>query len=106
MNGEPLRSKVRIGNAQGLHMRPMKAFVDLASKFQSAVQVSKQGGGWVNGKSAWELLTLGAEKDSELTVQVSGPDEEAALKALVEFLENLPKFEESLDDTAPSATHP
>ena len=88
-NSVPLRSRVTIANAQGLHMRPMKAFVELANKYQSTVHVSKQNSERVDGKSAWGLLSLGAEQGTELTLEVCGPDQKEALDALVEFLNRL-----------------
>ena len=65
MNGEPLRRSVIIANPQGLHMRPITAFVELAGTFQSNVTVLK-GGERFNGKSPLSLLGLGAEKGTEL----------------------------------------
>src|SRR5262245_22474351 len=89
MTGEPVRSKVMITNAQGLHMRPMKTFIDIAMRFQSAVQVFKQDDQKVDGKSPWGLLSLGAEQGTELTLEVQGPDQQEALEALVAFLNSL-----------------
>jgi phosphocarrier protein len=89
MNGEPLRAKVTIVNSQGLHMRPMQAFVTLASQYQSTVFVSKEKDQRVDGKSPWGLLSLGAEQGTELTLEVCGPDQKEALDALVAFLAKL-----------------
>jgi phosphotransferase system HPr (HPr) family protein len=89
MTGEPVRYKVTITNAQGLHMRPMKTFVELASKFQSTVQVYKQADQKIDGKSPWGLLSLGAEQGTELTLEVCGPDQQEALDALIAFLATL-----------------
>jgi multiphosphoryl transfer protein len=96
MNGEPLRRTVIISNAQGLHMRPITTFVELAGKFQSGVTVIK-GAERFNGKSPLSLLGLGADKGTELIVEVSGPDQEQALEALAGFLEGLTEAE---DETA------
>ena len=94
MNGEPLRRSVIIANPQGLHMRPITAFVELAGTFQSNVTVLK-GAERFNGKSPLSLLGLGAEQGTELTLEVSGPDQEQALDALATFLERL-KTEEDV----------
>jgi phosphotransferase system HPr (HPr) family protein len=96
MNGEPLRRTITITNPQGLHMRPITAFVELASRFQSDVFLCKEDGQRSNGKSPLALLGLAAEKGTPLTVEVSGPDEQAALDALAEFLTNLHTQEESV----------
>jgi phosphocarrier protein len=95
MNGETLRHTVTINNPQGLHMRPITAFVEMATRFQSQVLVSKEPGQRINGKSPLALLGLAAEQGTELTLEISGPDEQAALDALVEFLTNLRTVEES-----------
>jgi phosphotransferase system HPr (HPr) family protein len=85
MNGEPLRQKVMISNPQGFHMRPLTAFVEAARKFQSTVVVCKDTQR-SNGKSPLELMTLGAEQGTELILEVSGSDAEAALNALVPII--------------------
>ena len=61
MNGEPLVQKVVISNPQGFHMRPMAAFAQLASRFDSSVKVSREGQS-VNGKSILDLMLLAADR--------------------------------------------
>jgi phosphocarrier protein HPr len=85
MNGETLERQVTIVNPQGFHMRPATTFAQLAGKFQACVTVCK-GETRVNGKSPLELMFLGAEQGTELTIQVSGPDAAAALDALAEIM--------------------
>jgi phosphotransferase system HPr (HPr) family protein len=94
MNGETLESKVVITNPQGFHMRPITAFAELAGRFASQVRVGKDSKR-VNGKSPLEMMILGAEKGSELQIEVSGPDAKEALAALVDLLNNLGNEEES-----------
>jgi phosphocarrier protein len=89
MNSEMLQRTVTITNPQGLHMRPITAFVEMASRFQSQVYLSKEPGQRINGKSPLALLGLAAEQGTLLTLETSGPDEQAALDALVEFLANV-----------------
>ncbi len=97
---DPLRRTVTITNAQGLHMRPITAFVELAGKFQSAVAVLK-GNERFNGKSPISLLGLGAEQGTELVLEVTGPDADAALDALANLLATWHTEEEP---EAPGAT--
>lgn len=85
MNGPPLFQKVVVTNPQGFHMRPMAAFAQLASRFDSSVKVSREGQS-VNGKSILDLMLLAAAQGTELTLEVSGPDAQAALEALVQLL--------------------
>jgi phosphocarrier protein HPr len=85
----PLRRKVRITNAQGLHLRPMRAFVELAAQFHCQVRVQRDEQEPVDGKSMMSLMLLGAEAGTELTVEAEGPEASAALAALVDLLANL-----------------
>src|SRR5215467_12995294 len=95
MNGVPLQQKVVITNPQGFHMRPMAAFAQLAARFDSSVKVSREGQS-VNGKSILDLMLLAAARGTELTLEVAGPDAEAALDALVNLLKT-PTEEDSHD---------
>src|SRR5262245_21469916 len=85
MNGESIRRKVTIRNPQGLHLRAASAFAQSAAKYQSTVTVWKESQG-VSGRSVMELLLLVALPGTELVVEVSGPDAEAAADALAELL--------------------
>jgi phosphotransferase system HPr (HPr) family protein len=92
MNGVPLQHKVVITNPQGFHMRPMAAFAQLASRFESSVKVSREGQS-VNGKSILDLMLLAAAQGTELTLEVAGPDAKDALDALVNLLKAPPEDE-------------
>jgi phosphocarrier protein len=95
MNGQFLQRTVTITNPQGLHMRPITAFVEIAGKYKSEVYLSKGDGQRINGKSPLALLGLAAENGTELILEVAGPDQEAALNALITFLTNFRTEEES-----------
>lgn len=73
-------------NALGLHARAAAQLVQAANRFQSEVQVAKDGTS-VNGKSIMGVLTLAAAKGSRITVSCDGPDAEAALAALGGLIE-------------------
>lgn len=77
--------RVEIVNPLGLHARPAAEFVKLASRFQSEVQVEKDGM-VVNGKSIMGVMTLAAECGSSIRIEVQGADAEAALTALVDLV--------------------
>jgi phosphotransferase system HPr (HPr) family protein len=70
-------------------MRPIQAFAEEALKFQSDITVIKNGAAPVSGKSSINMLTLVAEKGTELIVEVSGPDAAEAMAALAKVLERI-----------------
>jgi phosphocarrier protein HPr len=71
----------------GLHARPAALFVQTAKKFKSDIVVRKDERE-ANAKSILSILTLGASQGSELTIEASGGDEQGALKALQELVED------------------
>jgi phosphocarrier protein len=80
-------------------MRPITAFAQRAMQFQSTVTVAKNDQR-VNGKSPLELMLLAAEQGTELTLEASGGDAQAALDALAPLLA-APVFEEPSDPPLP-----
>ena len=78
--------EVVLTNPLGLHARPATTFVDRASKFQAEVTLWKDGRE-ANGKSIMDLLALGAERGSRLTVRTRGVDAGKALRALLALLQ-------------------
>jgi phosphocarrier protein HPr len=75
-----------IRNRYGLHARPAAKFVEIASKFQAQVMMSKDGIE-VNGKSIMGVLMLAAEKGSKIEISADGKDEKEAIEALAGLLE-------------------
>ncbi|MSO92381.1 MAG: HPr family phosphocarrier protein [Rhodospirillales bacterium] len=78
---------VRIPNTLGLHARAAGRFVKVASGFKAAITVDKDGVA-VSGLSIMSLLMLAAGVGSELRLQATGPDAEAAMAALAALVEN------------------
>jgi phosphocarrier protein HPr len=76
---------VVVTNPQGLHARPADMFVKTASQYQSNIEVIKDGER-VNGKSILDILTLAAVVGSQLQIEATGPDADAALTALAELV--------------------
>ena len=76
---------VTIENVRGLHARAAAKFVKLAGHFDAAVAVSKSGVS-VPGQSLMGLLMLGAGRGSEIVLEASGPDAEAAVAALAALI--------------------
>ncbi len=73
--------EVEIQNKLGLHARASAKLTQLAAKFQSDVQISRNGRK-VNAKSIMGVMMLAAGKGSKITLEIDGPDEEQAMEAL------------------------
>lgn len=71
----------------GVHARPAAQFVKIASKYKSDVYISKNGRE-INGKSIMGVMMLAAEIGSELLLKIHGEDQEQAMAALVELINN------------------
>ena len=82
-----IKKTVIIVNKSGLHARPSAALVKLASSFKSDFYIHMYGYR-VNGKSILGVMTLAAEEGAELLFEVSGPDEQEAMVAITELVEN------------------
>ncbi len=80
-----ITQKARIVNKLGLHARPSALLVSTSSKFKSQVFFTKNDLR-VNGKSIMGVMMLAAEMGSTLLVEVDGPDEQAAMVAVVEVI--------------------
>ncbi|MEX1256078.1 MAG: HPr family phosphocarrier protein [Gemmatimonadota bacterium] len=81
-----VEGRARVRNRLGLHARPAAEFVKLAARFESEVQLSKEGLA-VNGKSIMGVLMLAAERGSELVIRGEGRDAAEAVEALRIFVE-------------------
>ena len=76
-----VRRQVEIVNRLGMHARAAAAFVKLAARFRSTVEVERDGER-VNGKSIMGLMMLAAARGSTVTLVCNGPDAEEAAAAL------------------------
>ena len=83
--------KVKISNSTGLHARPATLLVKKASSFKSDISIESNGKK-VNAKSLIGILSLGATKDTEITVITSGEDEVEAVNELVKLIETLEEY--------------
>ncbi len=81
------KQTVTIVNKLGMHARPSAMLVTEASRFESEVWLTKDGQR-VNGKSIMGVMMLAAELGSSIEVEVSGPDENDALAAIVKVIES------------------
>ena len=76
---------VEIVNKLGLHARASAKLTQLAGSFGCEVWLSRNGRR-VNAKSIMGVMTLAAAKGSTIQVETSGPDEAAAMDALVKLI--------------------
>jgi phosphotransferase system HPr (HPr) family protein len=77
--------KATVSNQLGLHARPAAELVKIAHRFESEIQIAKDGM-WVNAKSILGVMTLAAERGSELSIKAEGPDADAAVAAIAELI--------------------
>lgn len=82
-----LKKRITIKNKLGMHARAAVKFVNLANRFSSSVRIEKNGNE-IDGKSILGILTLAAVQGTEIIIKVSGKDEDRALRALVELIDN------------------
>jgi phosphocarrier protein len=75
---------LKIVNNAGLHTRPAATIVKLAAKYKSEFFINKDGL-HINGKSIIGVMTLAAEKGSELVLSFDGPDENEASAEIVDY---------------------
>ncbi len=86
-----LSKRLTVINRLGIHARPAALFVKVAGRFESHIDVEKDGE-TINGKSIMGLMMLAAAQGSRLMITAEGRDAEAALKALEDLF--LLKFNE------------
>ena len=77
--------EIEIINKLGLHARASAKLTQLAAKFESDVQVTRNGRK-VNAKSIMGVMMLAAGKGSKITIEIAGPDEEQAMEAICKLV--------------------
>ena len=80
-----LTKETEIINKLGLHARASAKLTQLAGKFQSEVWMAK-GARRINAKSIMGVMMLAAGKGSKVTLETDGPDEQAAMDALLALI--------------------
>jgi phosphotransferase system HPr (HPr) family protein len=78
---------VQIAGSAGLHARPATFLVDVAMQFEADIRL-QPGARIANVKALASLLKLGVEGGETVRLIASGPQAEAALKALKEVIES------------------
>jgi len=80
-----LQREVEIVNKLGLHARASAKLTQLAARYQSEVQMSRNGRK-VNAKSIMGVMMLAAGKGSKVVIETDGPDESDAMEAIVTLI--------------------
>lgn len=86
-----IEDKLIIENKLGIHARPASLLVQEATRFQSDIQLKKDGAS-ADAKSIMSIMMLAASKGTEISITVDGPDEEDAFAAVATLFKN--KFNE------------
>jgi len=77
-----------IYNEVGLHARPASELCALCKQFESEIKGSTQKKAF-NPKSVISILTAEIKKDTTISIEVNGADEEQAMRRLTEFFNGL-----------------
>ncbi len=80
-----VKASVIVNCPQGLHIHPATILCNEAIRFESSVQIECNGVKR-DGKSLLGVLGARVQNGSEITFTCDGPDEEEALKTLVEVV--------------------
>ena len=75
--------KVVVGSAVGLHARPAGIIAKKADELDAEVTLAVEGEEPVDAASALLIMTLGAEKGTEVTVESDSQDAVETIAALV-----------------------
>jgi len=80
-----IRETVTIINRLGLHARAAAKLVSCAERFESSVQLAREGRE-VNGKSIMSVMMLAASQGTDIELIIDGNDESSARDALLELI--------------------
>ena len=84
---KPLTKELVVQNKMGIHARPAAMIVRITNKFKADVFVEKDEE-QVNGKSIMGLMMLAAGKGTQVHLHTEGEQDDDAMAALVELINN------------------
>ncbi len=87
INMKPISQNIEIVNKLGMHARAAAKFVQIASDFNSHVDVERNNHR-INGKSIMGVMMLAAGKGSFITLHIDGDDCQACATALADLINN------------------
>jgi phosphocarrier protein HPr len=76
---------VTIANKLGMHARASAKFVQLSSAYGCDISLTRDGQ-TVNGKSIMGIMMLAASKGAQIKLCTDGEDEEQAMQALLDLI--------------------
>jgi phosphocarrier protein len=82
-----IKSSITISNKLGLHARASAKLTKLAGTFACDIHLARAGRR-INAKSIMGVMMLAAGCGSEIAIEVSGPDEEHAMRALRDLIDD------------------
>ena len=82
-----IKTPTTISNKLGLHARASAKLTKLAGSFRCEVWMSK-GERRINAKSIMGVMMLAAGIGSKVEIETDGPDEEAAMQALLALVDD------------------
>lgn len=82
-----IRKVLEIRNDQGLRSRSAAQFVQVTSQFESQIFIEKDNKK-INAKSIIGLLSLSITGHDSIHIMASGSDENEAIEAITELVEN------------------
>lgn len=82
-----IRKPITIQISNGLEARPVAMLVQVASQYESRIQV-ESGDKRVNAKSIMGMMTLGLNVGESVVISAEGSDEEDAIAGIEKYLTN------------------
>ncbi len=82
-----LNETVTIINKLGLHARAAALFASTAGRYSSQIKVGLNGK-MVDAKSVMSLMLLAANQGTVIALEVEGRDQQEAMQAIVDLIDN------------------
>ncbi len=80
-----IRREIQVQIPNGMEASPIALLIQTASKFKSNIYL-EYGSVRVNAKSIMGMMSIGADYEEKITLEVDGEDEAEAIESMVNFL--------------------
>lgn len=81
------KKKVTLKGISGIHAKPASIIVRESSKYNSNIQIIRDGQKY-NAKSIMSILSMGVAEGDNLIIQARGEDEKEAVESLAYLISN------------------